>query len=120
MTKLEEKYIRTKDGRVFYARKKKTKDVKLANDNLHWEAIPKGCNDYFTLDYEDNEIVKVVDTIEELCDEFVVYDKKNNRYFVLGNYANMCKEYELYGAIWTDKGLQFIARMNSDRVLELL
>lgn len=27
---------------------------------------------------------------------------------------------DLFGAIWTDKGLQFVARMNSEGVLELL
>ena len=33
------------------------------------------------------------------------------------------KEYpykEIYGAIWTDKGLIFVAKMNSEGVLELL
>lgn len=125
------KYIRTKDGRIFYAKKKSKKDVKLANDNLHWEAIPKGCNDYFTLDYEDNEIIKVADTIEELCDGFVIDDDVDNRVFKDIPYRHTSnfpyiQESKIYlkticyGAIWTDKGLIYVAKMNEKGELELL
>lgn len=130
------KYIRTKDGRVFYAKKKNKKDVKFANDNLHWEAIPKGCYDYFTLDYTDDEIVKVADTIEELCDGFIIgetlkiYNKSNfnfeKKIVNLGH-----KEYykfenlkSIYGVIMIfENGIPRIitvAKMNELGELELL
>lgn len=75
-------------------------------------------------------VIKQADTIEELCDEFVVLkpDKKfllaNNNFDYIktiwrGN-ENAKKSDYIYGAIWTDKGLQFVARMNSEGVLELL
>ncbi|MBO7715578.1 MAG: hypothetical protein J6S85_18590, partial [Methanobrevibacter sp.] len=76
------------------------------------------------------DIIDQADTIEELCDEFVVdvpNDRKFNREFNL----DKCKEYqlylkgqniisEIYGAIWTDRGLIFVAKMNKEGELELL
>lgn len=70
-----------------------------------------------------NDIVKEADTIEELCDEFVFWSYGNHciisdletpkRY--KEKYANIT-----YGAIWTNKGLLYIAKMNNEGVLELL
>lgn len=100
------KYIRTKDGRL----------VKHPHPNA----------EVFTFRYE---ILKIADTIEELCDEFVVlYEDgarivygdlewakvKSKASLEFGNKPTIC------GAIWTDKGLQFVARINSEGVLELL
>ena len=72
------------------------------------------------------EIIKQSDTIEELCDEFVIADvehKCRERVFkpaLVQVIKNNKKPYEIYGAIWTDKGLIFVARMNNEGVLELL
>ena len=58
------------------------------------------------------------DTIEKLCDEFVA----NNELLVfedITRYA-MYKNYIIYGAIWTDKGLIYVAKMNDKGELELL
>ena len=66
------------------------------------------------------------DTIEELCDEFVIADVEHKcweRVFkpalelVLKDYE---KPYEVYGAIWTNKGLIYVAKMNEKGELELL
>ena len=139
------KYIRTKDGRIFYAKKKSKKDVKLANDNLHWKAIPKGCDSYFTLDYEDNEIIKVADTLEELIDEFVLihteYDNskdifeathngtwlqhRGDNYYSFGleqvrSGNENITDLTLYGAIWTEWGLKYVAKMNDKGEMKLL
>ena len=67
------------------------------------------------------------DTIEELCDEFVVVETGIGQHI---NYTKMewlshegvvgsptCK---VYGAIWTDKGLIYVAKMNHKGELELL
>lgn len=73
---------------------------------------------------------QVADTIEELCDEFVVLkpDKKfllaNNNFDYIktiwrGN-ENAKKSDYIYGAIWTDKGLIYVAKMNDKGELELL
>lgn len=98
------KYIRTKDGRI----------IKHPHPN----------SEVFTFRYE---IEKEADTIEELCDEFVINGKLNcygNCYKSL-NHLKSSEVYELdkcivYGAIWTDKGLIYIAKMNNKRELELL
>ena len=79
-------------------------------------------------------IIKEADTIEELCDEFVILfnGTKSNDQSVLKNYQNVKtyfrrnKRYrlnhikEIYGAIWTDKGLIYVAKMNDKGELELL
>lgn len=96
------KYIRTKDG--IY---EKAKYI-----YAYWENPNKN---------------KEADTIEELCDEFIIEGK-------LYCYANCYKSlkhlkssevYELdkcnvYGTIWTDKGLIYVAKMNDEGELELI
>ena len=67
-------------------------------------------------------ILKVTDTIEEVCDAFVgKFD--NGNYIQLVNLEER-KQYpaikEIYGAIWTDKGLIYVAKMNEKGELELL
>lgn len=79
------------------------------------------------------DIIKQADTIEELCDEFV-YKYKNPYYkeaqetyeLVKMSLENMKATMEMtsgatfYGAIWTDKGLIYVAKMNEKGELELL
>ena len=69
------------------------------------------------------------DTIEELCDEFVFIDeffKREHRHsYSLENALALCKYHDvdittLRGAIWTDKGLIYVAKMNEDGVLCLI
>ena len=84
------KYVRTKDGRII--------ETPFATD----------------LDAP----YQFADTIEELCDEFV------------GIYHNICEvvltkdnwdKYDIFcGAIWTDKGLIYVAKMNEKGELELI
>jgi hypothetical protein len=88
-----------------------------------------------------SEIISQADTIEELCDEFdwkwnekeFPYSKvrQHSRYGGYGDLERAMKEeenygkhlnydYEIYGAIWTDKGLTYVAKLNSKGELELL
>ena len=71
--------------------------------------------------YKDS-IVKEADTIEELCDEFVI---KGTRGRYLGTPLQECELRnipitQIYGAIWTDKGLIYVAKMNEKGELELI
>jgi len=74
------------------------------------------------------ELCKTADTIEELCDEFVIvddFDKGINtlwhtKVFSLQEVRKMVKYNEIYGAIWTDKGLIYVAKMNAEGVLCLI
>ena len=122
------KYIRTKDGNIFdYAICEK-----IIINGTKWLLISKDGN----YNLVPNQIIKQADTIEELCDEIIGILNKNiecERYETslrIGDKlwfddledAQYNKKYcsEIYGAIWTDKGLQFVARMNSKGELELL
>ena len=103
------KYIRTKDGRIgkFYQEQSFTITCSL------------GCID------KDN-ILNQADTIEELCDEFVLIDGENEHYIKQDNDIHHIRRkwaignYIVYGAIWTDKGLIYVAKMNKEGELELL
>jgi len=90
-----------------------------------------------------DDIIGQADTIEELCDAFVdtselkttntggwLYDEFDSKnkclvYYVedekrtisLNEYDDLSK---IYGAIWTDKGLIYVAKMNDKGELELL
>lgn len=83
------------------------------------------------------EIIKQADTIKELCDERVL-----TRYFdetkyihheilpktqwdmmaksVAARLANGITDCNYYGAIWADKGLIYVAKMNEKEELELI
>ena len=98
-------------------------------DNEELQKLKVGANDMiFSTWYGNNRnnIIKQADTIEELCDEFVYVGEKGN--VVLGmSYKQFgdVKKYnvngnKIYGAIWTDKGLIYVARMNEKGELELL
>ena len=65
------------------------------------------------------DIIKEADTIEELCDMFVVRKETCRDLLVAKSWAKSYNEI-LYGAIWTDKGLQYIAKMNDKGELELI
>lgn len=109
-------YIRTKDGRI------------LDFDKLN--EVSK-----LSIDMEE-EPIREAKTIEELCDEFVGYVGeeyvKENETYGIPNF----QEYDLkdmlyhmsynkedcvvYGAIWTNKGLIYVAKMNDKGDLELI
>lgn len=75
-----------------------------------------------------NEIVAEANTIEELCDEFIVVSDNCEKPIIsalpfneLQLYAKDRTKYaNCYGAIWTEWGLKYIAKMNSKGELELL
>lgn len=71
------------------------------------------------------------DTIEELCDLFIKKSKEEgNDYFEIGKDPIQIfdkiydktdlQHYDYYGAIWTPKGLEFVAQMNKEKELMLI
>ena len=100
------KYIRTKDGRII---------TPLIEPDI-----------FDKQELENVEILKQADTIEELCDEFVYYNVYQERNIVLSDYQETYIHYgtinetPFYGAIWTDKGLIYVAKINDKGDLELL
>ena len=93
------RYIRTKDGCI------------LEKGNvLHNISKAYGVKD-----------IKEADTIEELCDEFVIKDVNEKYAYIREERPDILyQNCEIYGAIWTDKGLIYVAKMNEEGELELL
>ena len=122
------KYIRTKDGEIYEVENPKPFSIFVCKPKHVEMLVCIGENKYemknITIrrsigrSHWKTEIIKQANTIEELCDEFVcnemfVYDKTEMEWLIeQGN--------DVYGAIWTDKGLIFIAKMNEKGELELL
>ncbi len=114
------KYIRTKDGIYSY---KPTHDIDVdgfvVQHNLTgWDKpIMK------------EDIIKITDTIEELLDELVFDNFYHSRMTPIAMHTKENQEIikgylkqniPCYGAIWTDKGLIYIAKMNEKGEMELL
>ena len=129
------KYIRTKEGKIIDIDKRYQEHL-----NNGWINKTAKTKELFIRTGHYNIILQA-DTIEELCDEFVLYYlpleemSKNEswipyaQYERLGVWQKMRDEiiYKtlksksiLYGAIWTDKGLIYVAKMNDKGELELL
>ena len=92
--------------------------------------IGRRCHFYATLN---SEVINQADTIEELCDEFVSNNKLLEPKYVYTNetliqsWRNRFEDElvvkgnkDIKGAIWTDKGLIYVAKMNNKGELELL
>ena len=139
------KYIRTKDGRIwalnefryekkyhwYRPNKKYLSRTGIGFSFWIWcfddeyDLIPDVMGK-ITIEIIKREECKFADTIEELCDEFVqetncfgdkpIVIKSNTFSTIVG----IAKEYTVYGAIWTNKGLIYVAKMNEKGELELL
>ena len=112
------KYIRTKDGRI--AEIKKNMVVRVCDDatRLVYKDRPYSC-----VLTGDDDIFKQADTIEELCDRFVVDFENGEEPVAFKNYLDTLNYFgkaKIYGAIWTSKGLIYVAKMNDKGTLELL
>lgn len=73
--------------------------------------------------YEEYDVVKTSDTIKELLDCFVYIEKGRHKVFYtyqVDPYFDFKYTDSIYGAIWTDKGLIYVAKMNEKGELELL
>lgn len=105
------KYIRTKDGIYKWG------TFNFVGKNIEKEFFSKPSNTIFQ-----SEVLSESDTVEELCDEFVIINNENEMEVIHNfNFAkNSCIYDVLYGAIWTDKGLIYVAKMNDTGELELL
>lgn len=129
------KYIRTKDGVYQYGVGGQPHPPYYCVPNWDSTKLITGEDLSGECPLEEHVIVKQADTIEELCDEFVVVYKNNriNQFkanemgnetqttneFVKNNYLRFNNQL-VYGAIWTNKGLIYVAKMNDEGELELL
>lgn len=108
------KYIRTKDGRIIKIGEQTDVGYEKGTFEIHNKAG-------IVASYEPIEVLKQTDTIKELCDEFVGINDGKPQMLRFVPYA--CAQYwngGVYGAIWTDKGLIYVAKMNKNGELELI
>lgn len=99
------KYIRTKDGRIIDCEDTKWKHHATYGEQAQIYALAE----------------RYADTIEELCDEFVGVDKtKEHDKLSPLSLKSYCNYVAIYGAIWTEWGLKYVAKMNEEGELELL
>ena len=99
------KYIRTKDG--IFQWKQMTTEQMMFYLNAH------------CIELGNETDGKIANTIEELCDEFVVEDDDD---FAIYSNLKLARQTKgtCYGAIWTEKGLIYVAKMNEKGELCLL
>lgn len=99
---------------------------------VYFEKEERWWNETECFSFYKNEIIKKADTIEELCDEFVYHFLRNDTYQIMPktdlepqrrdclSYHIEKKLHDVLGAIWTDKGLIYVAKMNDEGEVELL
>ena len=118
------RYIRTKDG------------VYDLDKSIWYEFTGRKVRMPYCEEYEKQPgLCKTVETIEELCDEFVLdhplfgdnckclyhsFEKAKNGIKKRSDNAHNLYDFIIYGAIWTDKDLIYVAKMNKKGKLELL
>ena len=98
-------YIRTKDGRI------------LDFDKLN--EVSK-----LSIDMAE-EPIREANTIEELCDRFVVIDKETKEVMNIVSFLAYAKlwsycKYNIYGAVWCEWGLKYVAKLDDKGELELI
>jgi len=108
------KYIRTKEN--FVCEEISGKWYRVINMGA-WNEIKID----FEFEANAERILKQADSIEDLCDEFVVVYKNSRNHinymefeWALDKAERSETEYELYGAIWTEKGLIYVAKLNKN------
>ena len=105
-------YIRTKD-RIY-------KVENILRDN----GFVKGYNVWYMAFITKDQVIKQADTIEELCDEFVGVDKTcENGHQLLRAIPYKCANFwngGVYGAIWCEFGLKYVAKLNSKGEFKLI
>lgn len=112
------KYIRTKNNELYKYVTDFDEYIIATKNGIYSESIKK------------DNILNQADTIEELCDEFVIkvgvhnivlHDLDSALYYVK-DFKNheLVKDYEIYGAVWSNEGLIYVAKMNDKGEFELI
>ena len=102
------------------------------NDRVYFVKAKGNPNDTYSKSKCQTQVLAAANTIEELCDRFVIEYKQHNEQRILKTFIKAERNFlkdkmhqlnhikNLYGAIWTDKGLIYVAKMNEKGELELL
>lgn len=120
------KYIRTKDG-IYERMFPDCETQRISFDHKTIEpAYYTTKNDWIAK----KDVVKQADTIEELCDCYVIIGSGSYQKYIKSNIKDALKKKEwlkklgyscqIYGSIWTGADLHSVAKMNEEGELELL
>lgn len=115
------KYIRTKDT-IFKV---------VEETDIIYKVVAKSKKNTYSKSKCQTEVIKQANTIEELCDsEVIVWNDSTpstwNKFLTKQEFERLYSSFQrkkiiaVYGAIWTDKGLIYVAKMNDKGELELL
>lgn len=123
-------YIRTKDG-VYELKENMT--IENGVYSFFGKIYNTTEKHLFRNDKDLGEVVKQSENLEELCDRYIgisnnkpmiikyEFDEYYDEYGDSYTKEELLMEYDIiYGAIYTSKGLIYIAKMNENGVLELL
>lgn len=119
------RYIRTEDGRVIDTKTDwnfkdgwfKVKGNTLIETNWE-ETVYEGEYVESKTTVDKIKIIKQADTIKDVCDEGVCNNSLTGFVNIYG--FELYKKYKCYGAIWTNKGLIYVAKINNKGELELI
>ena len=103
----------------------------IRTKNRIYKVESETCNKqgYYIDRYEEDvilkkQVIKQSENLEELCDEFVGIDKTcENGHQLLRAIPYICANFwngGVYGAVWTERGLIYVAKMNEKGDLELI
>ena len=108
------KYVRTTEGIVYVGDCKKDENGDYCSgDNLEY------------LEMKHEYIIKESDNLEDLCDEFILFDNENKIHYQSQEGSIWWLGAALYsesirGAIFTNKGIIYVVKMNENNKLELI
>ena len=113
-------YIRTKDG------------VYEVVDTYEVKYVIGYTEDGFEISIYKENVISQSENLDELCDEFVYQTggsiSKGNPMISINDFLSLKEWYvtgginqnNIFGAIWTSKGLIYVAKMNDEGELELI
>ena len=111
------KYVRTKDGHL----------LEIGKTTEYGFVCMPECKTAVHFVENGQEFVDVIrqsDKLEDLIDNIVIIAPNETQPFIVGKDIKGLEEYaknnQVYGAIWTYKGLIFAAKMNDKGKLKLL
>lgn len=115
------KYIRTKDG-VYELKENMT--IENGVYSFFGKIYDTTEKHLFRNDKDLGEFVSQSENLDDLCDEFI----DEEQHYIIQNKEiireipnnQTLKNHTIYGAIWTSKGLIYVAKMNSEGKLELI
>ena len=104
----------------------------IRTKNRIYKVESETCNKqgYYIDRYEEDvilkeQVIKQSENIEELCDRFVVMDKETKEVMNIVSFLAYAKlwsycKYNIYGAVWCEWGLMYVAKLDDKGELVLI